>query len=66
MSNVSVLQTDHSGARGKWFFSPPLRRKQEGGRASFFFFRRMRRQKSASVNKAGASELELEALGFVI
>lgn len=45
-------------------FSPLLRRKQEGGRTSFV--RRMRRQKSASVNKAGASELELEALGFVI
>lgn len=34
MSNVSVLQTDHLGARGKWFFFP-FKRKQEGGRAFF-------------------------------
>lgn len=61
MPDVWVLQTDHLGTRGKWF-SFSSRRKQEGGRA-FFPPHDTRKKyiytKSASVNKAGALELEL-------
>lgn len=49
MPNASVLQMDHMGTRGNWFYFSQ-RRKQEGGHTFLFFFlHRMRRQKFPSV-----------------